>query len=167
MKVEVEEVPAILDVESAVAARSFYDNVGPPAMTTAHQIQSGNVKAAREAVQKALAAPAAASDSSSGDSGSSDLVVVTGEMRVGGQEHFYLEPNASLAVPSEVRHAWPLHSLVLLCILFSLFVFLSYLSIRAAKKCASILPPKTRSRLKTSPPWSWAYKPTRYYYERI
>ena len=99
-------MPAILDVESAVAARSFYDNVGPPAMTTAHQIQSGDVTAMRAQVQKALTAAAAAKQdgsSSSTDGDESDLVVVTGEMRVGGQEHFYLEPNASLAVPSEVN----------------------------------------------------------------
>lgn len=99
-------MPAILDVESAVAARSFYDNVGPPAMTTAHQIQSGDVTAMRAQVHEALAAAAAAKASTANgraSGGESDLVVVTGEMRVGGQEHFYLEPNASLAVPSEVH----------------------------------------------------------------
>lgn len=30
-------------------------------------------------------------------------VVVEGEMKIGGQEHFYLEPNATLAIPGEVR----------------------------------------------------------------
>ena len=29
-------------------------------------------------------------------------VVVEGEMMIGGQEHFYLEPNATLAIPGEV-----------------------------------------------------------------
>ena len=33
--------------------------------------------------------------------GGGKYVVVEGEMRVGGQEHFYLEPNATLVVPSE------------------------------------------------------------------
>lgn len=30
-------------------------------------------------------------------------VLVEGEMKIGGQEHFYLEPNATLAIPGEVR----------------------------------------------------------------
>ncbi len=30
-------------------------------------------------------------------------VVVEGEFKIGGQEHFYLEPNATLAIPGEVR----------------------------------------------------------------
>jgi xanthine dehydrogenase/oxidase len=90
-----EEVPAILDIASAVAAGSFYDNVGPPAFTTDHEILSGDVAGARAAAAAAVAAAA------KGDL-SGDLVVVSGEMRVGGQEHFYLEPNTTLVVPSEV-----------------------------------------------------------------
>jgi xanthine dehydrogenase molybdopterin-binding subunit B len=33
-------------------------------------------------------------------------VVVEGEMKIGGQEHFYLEPNATLAIPGEVSKIW-------------------------------------------------------------
>ncbi len=31
-------------------------------------------------------------------------VVVNGEIRIGGQEHFYLEPQASLVIPGEAGH---------------------------------------------------------------
>jgi xanthine dehydrogenase/oxidase len=74
-----DELPPVLSIEDAIAASSFYVDLGPPAMTTKHSIHSGKVPT--ELVE--------------GD------VVVEGEMKVGGQEHFYLEPNVTLVVPTD------------------------------------------------------------------
>lgn len=71
VKVEYEDLPAILTIEDAIAAKSFYSED--------HVIDSGNVD----------------------DAWSKADVVVEGEMRIGGQDHFYLETNATLAIPGE------------------------------------------------------------------
>ncbi|KAG5177145.1 putative xanthine dehydrogenase [Tribonema minus] len=71
VKVEYEDLPAIITIEDAIAAKSFF--------AEDHVILDGNPDDALRACD----------------------VVVEGEMRIGGQEHFYLETNATLAVPGE------------------------------------------------------------------
>lgn len=73
-----EELPPILSIADAITASSFYIDLAPPAITTKHNITSG-----------------VAYEKEEGD------VVVEGEMKVGGQEHFYLEPNVTLVVPTD------------------------------------------------------------------
>ena len=63
----------VVSIDEAIKANSFYP-------TTDHTIESGDVKAA-------LDTPGA--------------VVVEGKFRLGGQEHFYLECNTTMCVPSE------------------------------------------------------------------
>lgn len=70
--VEYEDLPAILDIEDAIAAGSFFDGWG-------HTVQSGDVDAALAGSE----------------------CVLEGETKMGGQEHFYLEPNASIVIPGE------------------------------------------------------------------
>ncbi|RME28320.1 MAG: xanthine dehydrogenase molybdopterin binding subunit [Deltaproteobacteria bacterium] len=65
----------ILDVDGAIAADSFH--------TDPHRIQRGDV-------DRALASLPAAGG-----------VVVSGEVRTGGQDHFYLETHCALALPEE------------------------------------------------------------------
>ena len=121
-----EEVEAVTSIEDAIVAGSFYVDLGPPAMTTAHAIDSGDgaclalspapvrrltssllilipcplgaVPGARAALEAALAKAKAAAGSGASEEGGDDgdLVVVEGSMRVGGQEHFYLEPNVTM-----------------------------------------------------------------------
>jgi xanthine dehydrogenase large subunit len=71
VRVEYEALPAILRIEDAIAAGSF---IAPP-----HVIARGDVEGAL------AAAP----------------VRVTGEVRTGAQDHFYLETQAALAIPGE------------------------------------------------------------------
>lgn len=72
VKVEYEELPPVITIEDAIGAKSFH-----PAEL---MIQDGDI-------EKGFLEP--------------DLVTVEGEIRIGGQEHFYLETNAALAVPGE------------------------------------------------------------------
>uniref|UniRef100_A0A7R9U4K0 FAD-binding PCMH-type domain-containing protein n=1 Tax=Pinguiococcus pyrenoidosus TaxID=172671 RepID=A0A7R9U4K0_9STRA len=74
--VEYEDLEAILDIQDAIAAESY--------MADIHQIQHGDADAEEAALLEA-------------NSGA----VVDGECFVGGQEHFYLETNATLVVPQE------------------------------------------------------------------
>ncbi len=67
--VDLEELPALVTIDDAIAANSFMDIV--------HELQRGDA-------QKGLAA---------------SEVRIEGEVRVGGQEHFYLEPNVCVAIP--------------------------------------------------------------------
>lgn len=69
VKVEYEDLPAIFTMEEAIAANSFFDHY--------HFIKNGDVDQAFE---------------------ESDHVF-SGVARMGGQEHFYLETNACVAVP--------------------------------------------------------------------
>jgi xanthine dehydrogenase large subunit len=73
VRVDYEPLPAILGIEAAIAAGSF---IAPP-----HVIARGDVDAAL------ATAP----------------VRVTGEVRTGAQDHFYLETQAALVVPGEDR----------------------------------------------------------------
>lgn len=78
MAIEYEELqPVITNIEAGIRHNSFFD--------FDHTVQQG------PDVEAALRTPGA--------------VVVEGEMKIGGQEHFYLEPNATLAIPGEVRTA--------------------------------------------------------------
>ena len=69
VKVEYEELPAILTMEEAIEHESFHD--------TYREIKKGNVEEAFKNCD----------------------YVFTGSARMGGQEHFYLETNACLVVP--------------------------------------------------------------------
>ena len=71
---------AIVSIEEAIEAKSFWvDNI--------HRMhRGGNVKEILE-------------EKTTVDG--NEMVVVEGSIRTGGQEHFYLEPNSTLAVPSE------------------------------------------------------------------
>lgn len=69
-----EHARPIVSIDDAIAARSFY-------AVTDHTLESG------PPVADALATAGA--------------IVVEGEFRLGGQEHFYLETNTTLAVPTE------------------------------------------------------------------
>jgi xanthine dehydrogenase/oxidase len=77
VKVEYIALPAVVSIDEAIAADSFHAfvNSGPKA-----EIEDGYVDQAFERA---------------------DVTVVTGEVRVGGQEHFYLECNAALVIPGE------------------------------------------------------------------
>lgn len=69
VKVEYEELPAIFTIEEAIEANSFFDHY--------HYINNGDVERAFAEADH----------------------VFTGVTRMGGQEHFYLETNACVAVP--------------------------------------------------------------------
>jgi len=75
VKVEYENFDenVIVSIEEAIAVKSFYE-------MTDHTIESGDIAAALET-------PGA--------------VVVEGKFRLGGQEHFYLECNTTMCVPTE------------------------------------------------------------------
>lgn len=70
--VEYEDLPAVFDIDDALAAGAFYEGWG-------HEVKCGDVEAALATSQ----------------------YVIEGEVRMGGQEHFYLEPNAHLVMPGE------------------------------------------------------------------
>eukprot|EP00752_Nemacystus_decipiens_P001718 g1661.t2 len=70
--VRYEELPTVMTIEDAIAADSFFDD--------RHAIVDGDP-------EEAMAADG--------------VVTVEGEVTIGGQEHFYLETNATLAVPGE------------------------------------------------------------------
>jgi len=69
--IEYQDLPAIVTMEEAIAANSYHDWPN-------NIIQCGNVDAAFDGAQN----------------------IVEGSMRTGAQEHFYLETNASIAIPS-------------------------------------------------------------------
>ena len=69
VKVEYEELPAVLTIEEAIEAESFYDHD--------HSIKTGDTQSAFEKADH----------------------VFTGVSRMGGQEHFYLETQACVAIP--------------------------------------------------------------------
>jgi xanthine dehydrogenase large subunit len=70
-RIEYAELPAILDIDSALAAESW--------VMEPHFLQRGDVRAALDAAPHR----------------------VQGELRTGGQDHFYLEGQVSLAIPGE------------------------------------------------------------------
>ena len=69
--VEYEDLPAVISIQDAIAAKSFYPSV--------HELSNGDM-----AAQKSKAD-----------------VHVQGRCRMGSQEHFYLETNATLVIPQE------------------------------------------------------------------
>lgn len=72
--IDYEDLPAILTCADAISANNFYEGWG-------HRIDCGDVDAVL----------------------ASDDVdhVISGDIRIGGQEHFYLETNAAIVVPKE------------------------------------------------------------------
>lgn len=72
VKVQYSDLEPIITVEDAIKVKSFKDKV--------LKIEDGDIESAFN---------------------QSDSVIVEGEVRMGGQEHFYLECNAALAVPGE------------------------------------------------------------------
>eukprot|EP01025_Chloroclados_australasicus_P046435 TRINITY_DN5123_c0_g1_i6.p1 TRINITY_DN5123_c0_g1~~TRINITY_DN5123_c0_g1_i6.p1 ORF type:complete len:1400 (-),score=162.31 TRINITY_DN5123_c0_g1_i6:601-4416(-) len=79
VKVEYEDLPGIFTCEQAIAQDSFYKDAN-------QKIECGNVEQALEQAEH----------------------VITGQARVGGQEHFYMEPNACCVIPVEndEYHVW-------------------------------------------------------------
>jgi xanthine dehydrogenase large subunit len=77
VRLEMEELPAVLTIEEAVARRQL---IGPT-----RRVQRGNVAAAFARAEHFL----------------------EGTFMSGGQEHFYLEPQAALAVPGKTRLSAP------------------------------------------------------------
>eukprot|EP00475_Leptophrys_vorax_P021366 TRINITY_DN29075_c0_g2_i1.p1 TRINITY_DN29075_c0_g2~~TRINITY_DN29075_c0_g2_i1.p1 ORF type:complete len:1060 (-),score=278.85 TRINITY_DN29075_c0_g2_i1:127-3024(-) len=73
VKIEYEDLPSIMTIEEAIEARSF--------LSDEFKINDGDLE---------------------GGFADSDIVI-QGQMKIGGQEHFYLEPNSSLVVPGEGR----------------------------------------------------------------
>jgi len=73
------EGKAIVTIEEAIEANSFWES-------SIHQMHRGGD--VTEILQQTSV-------------DGKKMVVVEGEMRSGGQEHFYLEPNSTLAIPSE------------------------------------------------------------------
>ncbi len=69
VKIEYEDLPAIISIEDAIAADSFY--------SIHHEIRKGDLASAKD---------------------SSDFVV-EGTVKMGGQEHFYLETNCAVVTP--------------------------------------------------------------------
>eukprot|EP00878_Enallax_costatus_P021296 GHUV01022542.1.p1 GENE.GHUV01022542.1~~GHUV01022542.1.p1 ORF type:complete len:619 (+),score=146.78 GHUV01022542.1:134-1858(+) len=72
VKVEYEDLPAVISIEDAIQANSFYEQYG-------NSLQTGDLDAGFAAADH----------------------VVEGTLRLGGQEHFYLEPNAAIVIPVE------------------------------------------------------------------
>lgn len=67
--IEYEELPAVVSIEDAIAAKSYF--------RASQTIESGDVETALASADH----------------------VLEGEHRMGGQEHFYLEPHGSIVVP--------------------------------------------------------------------
>ena len=76
VKVEYEELPAILGIRDAIAASSF--------LTSQRELERGDVDAEYERLRD-----------------DSAYARVSGEITLGGQEHFYLEPNNVTVYPGE------------------------------------------------------------------
>ncbi|KAF8057662.1 XDH1 [Scenedesmus sp. PABB004] len=70
--VEYEDLPAVISIEDAIAAGSFYEAYG-------NSLATGDLDAGFAAADH----------------------VLEGTIRLGGQEHFYLEPNACVVLPAE------------------------------------------------------------------
>ena len=79
VKIEYEDLPAIISIEDAIKAGSFFECFPP----TANKQMYHEISNADE------------SEFNSAD------VVVTGSSKIGGQEHFYLETNATVITPIE------------------------------------------------------------------
>lgn len=79
-----EAKPVIMTIDEAIAANSFFDG-------TRHKVTRGD-----SALLDKLHDMADSKDAKVGD-----IVKVSGEFHSGAQEHFYLETNSTLAIPSE------------------------------------------------------------------
>eukprot|EP00934_Nitzschia_sp_Nitz4_P005451 Nitzschia sp. Nitz4//scaffold114_size70088//41625//46588//NITZ4_005981-RA/size70088-augustus-gene-0.6-mRNA-1//1//CDS//3329533435//5441//frame0 len=74
----------IMTIEDAIAANSYYD-------FTRHKVTRGDASLMDKLWDSV----------GTGGTNVGDVVTVSGEFHSGAQEHFYLEPNATLAVPSD------------------------------------------------------------------
>ena len=74
VRVDYEDLPAIISIDDAIAHNSFFPHH--------HEIKSGDMEA-----QRSLAD-----------------VHISGEGKIGGQEHFYLETNCTVVLPSDNGH---------------------------------------------------------------
>ncbi|WIA42814.1 hypothetical protein OEZ86_008746 [Tetradesmus obliquus] len=72
VKVDYEDLPALISIEDAIAASSFYEQYG-------NSLETGDLEAGFAAADH----------------------VLEGTLRLGGQEHFYLEPNGCIVLPTE------------------------------------------------------------------
>jgi xanthine dehydrogenase/oxidase len=90
------DLPAALTVDDAVAMGSYYEEYYEQG--TRGKMGTGDVEAAFAAAEKEKAADAGAAAPCPS---SPPLLIVEGGLRMGGQEHFYLEPQGCLVVPSE------------------------------------------------------------------
>uniref|UniRef100_A0A673BLN5 xanthine dehydrogenase n=1 Tax=Sphaeramia orbicularis TaxID=375764 RepID=A0A673BLN5_9TELE len=71
VKIQYEELPTVVTIQEAIAAQSFYEPI--------RTLQKGDLEAGFEQADH----------------------ILEGDMHMGGQEHFYLETNVTLAVPKE------------------------------------------------------------------
>jgi xanthine dehydrogenase/oxidase len=88
--VEYEKLRAVLSIYDAVHAESFYDGFGH-SVEKAPDTADGMMKRLKEIREMG----------SSSNIDENNVLFVGGTMRMGGQEHFYLEPNACLVLPGE------------------------------------------------------------------
>jgi len=83
-----EGTKAVVSIEDAIEASSFWAE-------SIHEMRRGGD------VKEILQPPSRQTTATTADGTKGKLVIVEGSMRMGGQEHFYLEPNSSLVIPSE------------------------------------------------------------------
>ena len=81
--VEYEDLPAVLDIDDAVAVQSYYEGWG-------HKVECGDVAHLLSSLRE-----------NKKELEEEDALLISGEIRMGGQEHFYLEPNAHVVIPGE------------------------------------------------------------------
>uniref|UniRef100_A0A383W3H7 xanthine dehydrogenase n=1 Tax=Tetradesmus obliquus TaxID=3088 RepID=A0A383W3H7_TETOB len=72
VKVDYEDLPALISIDDAIAAGSFYEQYG-------NSLETGDLEAGFAAADH----------------------VLEGTLKLGGQEHFYLEPNGCIVLPTE------------------------------------------------------------------
>lgn len=98
----------ILTIEDAIAANSFFEAMdremdhgegGIDELLAGYEREAAG--SARSGGAAAAAAGGEGSGGGSGGGGGRKVAVVEGAIRIGGQEHFYLEPHSALAVPGE------------------------------------------------------------------
>jgi len=88
VKIQYEDLDAILSIDDAIQANSEYEGWG-------HSISRGDTVKIFE---------------------DQEITIVEGEVRMGGQDHFYLEPNAHLVIPGECGEIMSFSSTQVCCI---------------------------------------------------
>ncbi|CEL96661.1 unnamed protein product [Vitrella brassicaformis CCMP3155] len=96
VKVAYEELPAVISIEDAIHERSYFDF--GPALPHQTALTVGRVTSERHRhMDKAEALDALMKELSEDD----NVAIAEGEIYLGGQEHFYLEPHATRVEPGE------------------------------------------------------------------